>query len=184
MNRRGLVPLLCVALALALALAAGRQARASSGDNAPEDEMTLQSAGLPADGAGLLAFFRRRSQGEADPGRIADLVEQLGARAPAQRRQAGAELVGLGAPAVPLLRQAVKDPDRPQVAARARVCLKALEDNPAALTAAAVRALARSRPEGTAAALLAFLPVAENEAVVDEVRTALAGVAYKDDKPA
>jgi HEAT repeat protein len=49
--------------------------------------------------------------------------------------------------------------------------------------AAAVRVLARRQPAETARILLGYLPFADNNSVMDEVRTALAGLAYRDGKP-
>jgi HEAT repeat protein len=171
------VPLLCVCVA------AGPASRADEFETTLDDELALRTAGLPTDGAGLLAFFRQRSAGEVSPEQLARLIEQLGARAVSDRQKAGAALVALGPPAIPLLRQAVKDPDRPEVAGRARVCLWALEGDPAGLSAAAVRLLARRRPAGATQALLDYLPSADNEAVLDEVRSALVALAPGPGRP-
>src|SRR5437868_10506733 len=176
MCRRRLSPLLAAAL-----LAAAPPGRAAEGDQA--DELALQGAGLPPAGPGLLAFFRQRSRGEADAGRLAALVARLGSDKAAERQKACAELVAVGPAAVPLLRQAANDPDSPATAALARRCLKALEVNSSLLTGAAVRLLARRRPPGTAEALLEFLPNAEYTAVLDEARAALAATSYRDGKP-
>jgi HEAT repeat protein len=138
----------------------------------------VQAAGLPCDDAGLLAFLRRRAAAEADPSRLAAAVARLDGDS-ATAREAGTELLGAGPVAVPLLRQAVRDPDRPG-AARARRCLQHLEHNPAALPAAVVRLVAARRPAGAAQALLAYLPCADDEAVLDEVGQALASLAYAD----
>jgi HEAT repeat protein len=188
--------LIVLLLTLGLTLAAGPAARAQGnrlhdppGNDPPgqdgnlADEMRLQAAGLSTDGAGLLAFFRQRTRGEATPQRLAALVERLGAKAPAQRQQAAADLVAIGPPAIPLLRQAVKDPDLPEAAARARACLQALEKDSPGISAAAARLLARRRPAGAAEALLAYLPAAEDETVLEEVRTALVSLAYDRGQP-
>src|SRR5690349_17927968 len=42
------------------------------------DEELLRSVGISTDAAGLLAFFRLRSRGEATTERLAALIEQLG----------------------------------------------------------------------------------------------------------
>jgi HEAT repeat protein len=173
---RRLVPLLAALLLAAPSLPA------ADGD-ALADELLLKGAGLPADGPGLLAFFRQRSRGEADPARLAALVARLGSDKPAERQKACAELVATGPAAAPLLRQAANDPDAPASATLARRCLRALEGNSAALTSAAVRLLARHRPAGAAEALLEFLPNAEDATVLDEARAALAAVGYRDGKP-
>jgi HEAT repeat protein len=174
---RNLVAVLLVAW---LALPAAR----AQDDPVLADEMALKSAGLSGDGASLLAFFRLRTRGEATPERLKELVARLGAQEPAARRKAAAELVGLGPPTVPVLREAAKDPDVPRVAALARTCLRALDEkNSAQVTSAAVRLLARRRPPGTAEVLLAYLPSAEDPSVLEEVANALVAVAYHDGRP-
>jgi HEAT repeat protein len=178
MSRHLLFPLFAAALLVITA-----PARADDADTLAADELLLKGAGLPTDGPGLLAFFRQRSRGEADGARLAALVARLGSDKGAERQKACAELVAVGPAALPLLRQAANDPDAPAAAALARRCLRALEVNSAALTAAAVRLLARHRPAGTAEALLEFLPNAEDAAVLDEARAALAAVSYRDGKP-
>ena len=45
-----------------------------------------------------------------------------------------------------------------------------------------VRLTAQRRPDGAAAALLAFLPYAEDESLTEEVRSALTAMAYHDGK--
>jgi HEAT repeat protein len=171
-----------VSLLIAALLGAAPATRADEGD-ALADESLLKGAGLPTDGPGLLAFFRQRSRGAAEGARLADLVARLGSDKAAERQKASAELVAVGPAAIPLLRQAANDPDSPASAALARHCLKALEANSSLLTGAAVRLLARRRPPGTAEALLEFLPNAEDTAVLDEARTALAATSYRDGKP-
>ena len=107
----------------------------------------------------------------------------LGDPAYAIRERATVDLIGVGLPAVSLLRQAATDPDI-EIVRRSEKCLAAIERVPsAALSAAAARLVAASKPAGAAAVLLAFLPVADDEVVADEVRTALASVAAHEDPP-
>jgi HEAT repeat protein len=119
-----------------------------------------------------------RARGEAPAEKLAALVEQLDSKVPAERQKACAELVAIGPPAIPLLRQTVRDVDNPDLAAQARRCLKALEGEAGSLTAAAARVLAYRRPTGVAGVLLDYLPHAENENVMEEVKNALIAVAY------
>lgn len=135
MGKRLVFAMLCGA---GLLLAAPRPVLSGDSDNVLTDELTLKSAGLPVDGTGLLAFFRTRVKGEATPDRLSALVEQLGSRDAGEREKAAAELVAIGPPAVPSLRQVAKDPDAAEAAGLARRCLTALETNSAAVTAAAV----------------------------------------------
>ncbi len=172
-------------------MAAMAQARSASTTAVPKtepqdagrDEALLRSVGVSTDGPGLLTFLHLRGRGEAKPDRLAALIEQLGDKSPTVAQKASGELAAIGAPAIPMLRQAVKDPDRQQIMQRARRCLQALEEHPGRLSAAATRLLGQRRPPGTAAALLAFLPAAEDEGVVEEIRLALLAAAYADGKP-
>jgi HEAT repeat protein len=148
------------------------------------DAQTLHSAGLPSDGPALLAFFRARACTETRREHLRDLLHRFAAGSNPERGQATAELLGLGPLALPALRQAVGDLDHPDVAERASCCLPWLE-GPAShqLLAAAARALAVRKPEGAAAALLAYRPFADDPDVSRAVDTALAAVAVPDGKP-
>ena len=155
---------------------------AAESDKILTDELTVKSAGLPVDGAGLLEFFRLRTKGEVAPDRLAALIEQLGSRDGAAREKAAAELVAIGPPAVPALRATAKDPDAAEAAGLARRSLAALESDSVTVTAAAVRLIAQRKPDGATAALLTYLPYAEDPSVQEEIKAALAGMAYRDGK--
>ncbi len=144
------------------------------------DESLLRSVGIAPDGPGLLSYFRLHSRGEADPRRLAALIEQLDDASPLIAQKASGELAAIGAPAIPALRRAVKDPDRQKIMQRAQRCLQALESNPGQLSSAAARRLGELRPHGAAEALLTFLPDAEDDGVIEEIRLALAAVAHLD----
>lgn len=146
------------------------------------DEGLLRSVGVSPDGAGLLAYFHGRSRGGAKPEKLAELIEQLGNKSPIAARKACAELTAVGAAAIPALRQAVKDPDRNQIARLAQRCLHMLEQNPGQLSSAAARLIAQHHPPGAAAALLAFAPQAEDDGVIEEIRLALTTVAHNGGK--
>jgi HEAT repeat protein len=159
-------------------------AAADDMDASQSDEQLLRTAGLTTDGPGLLDFFHKRSADSADRDKLAALVRQLGDKSPEVREKATAELVALGPAAVPLLRQAAKDPDEAEAAERARRCLHFIEgDRGADVPMAAARLLALRRPDGAAAALLAYLPFADNDSVLGEVRTALTALAAPGGKP-
>jgi HEAT repeat protein len=174
---RRLLPLAPLAACLLAA------APAAGGDDRPEDDAAVRAAGLPADGSGLVAFFRARARGEADPGRIRSLVAALGDPDPAAAGRAAVELVAVGPPAAPALREAARDPDLSPAAARARRCLWAVGEDSSQVTAAAARLLAARRPEGALEALLEFLPAAEDETVIEEVKAALAAAAAPGGEP-
>jgi HEAT repeat protein len=147
------------------------------------DEQLLKTAGLGTDAASLVEFFRLRCRGPESGEQVAALIAKLGSKVPAERNRAAAELVALGAPTLPYLRQAVKDPDAALAAAAAGRCLKALESSPGALPTAAAHLLAKRQPTNAADVLLDFLPHVEDEAVAEEVKAALTSIAYPDDKP-
>jgi HEAT repeat protein len=149
-----------------------------------EDEETLHTAGLDTDGPSLLAFFNARARADIDPDRLRVLLRQLTAASPRDRSLATAEFLGLGPLAVPTLRRAANDLSAPDLARRAAHCLKWLEGSAStSLPAAAARVLAKRKPPGCAAALLAYLPFADNPEVLKAVTAALADVALANGKP-
>ncbi len=149
-----------------------------------EDEGILRKAGLSSDGPSLLAFFQARARMDVESEHLRQLVSHLAADSETQRAEARAQLLGLGPLALPALRQAANNLDCPQAAARAASCLPWLE-GPSSdkLLTAAAHLLARHKPEGAAAALLAYLPCAENPEVISAVNAALAAVAAPEGKP-
>jgi hypothetical protein len=151
-------------------------------DPAMGAEQVLQEAGRPTQTAALLDWLRKQAVSEAGRAEIQALIRRLGDESFPVRERASAALADRGAAAIPLLRQALKDPD-PEVASRAGRCLQKLKQESPATLAAAVRLLALRRPAGAAAVLLAYLPSAPNEDVAREVRHALAQVAVRDGKP-
>jgi hypothetical protein len=158
-------------------------AGAAEPDKVAADEHTLRTAHLAADGPALLEFFRQRTLANADRDKILSLIRRLGDDDFAVREKAGAELVVLGNPAVPLLRQAVNDPDA-EVVHRAERCLERIEGTVGVSVSSAVaRLVALRKPAGAAEVLLAYLPFADDENVLDEVRHTLAAVAVRDGKP-
>jgi len=154
-------------------------------ENQLTDEQFLRSAGLSPDGAGLVEFFKARTQLSVDPEKIAGLIAKLGSKKAEERDKATGDLVSAGPVAVPQLRQATRDPDEPQVAAAARRVLGLIESSgPAApsLPAVAARVLAMKKTPAAAEALLDFLPFADDDNVLDEIKAALASLATRDGK--
>jgi HEAT repeat protein len=147
------------------------------------DEQTLQAVGLRSDGATLLDFFHKRTGGEAKPEQVSELVRRLGDKDATVREKATGELVSLGTVAVPWLRAASKDPDDLETANRARKCLEHIEGGSGStIVAAAARLLANRAPAGATQALLTYLPFADDDTVVEEVKSALASLAVRDGK--
>ena len=156
-------------------LVVGPATGSAPADEAEEaDAQFLREYRVGAEGPALLAFFRQRTLTPADESRLRRLVVQLGDERFAAREQASRELASKGPAALPLLRPALSGPD-PEVARRARDCVAAIERGPGPLLpAAAARMLARRAPPGATAALLAYVPFADDAAVEDEVLAALA----------
>jgi HEAT repeat protein len=165
--------------------ASGPSPTAASGDNDAvlTDEQTLQAANLGTEGPALLDFFRKRSALEVDRQRLVSLIQQLGARSPLERDRAAGELIAIGPAALPLLRQAVHDPDEQLIAAGAQRCLHFLEDGSSAVPIAATRLLAVRKTPGTIEVLLNYLPFADDDGVIEEVKDSLSGLAVRDGKP-
>jgi HEAT repeat protein len=157
----------------------------ANGDSQLTDEQLLRHAGLSPDGPALVGFFKARTRPAADRAKVAGLIDKLGSKQAAERDKAAGELVALGPLAVPQLRQAARDPDEPLVAAAARKCLGFLEPGGAgspSLPAAAARVLAQKQAPGAAEALLDFLPFADDDNVMDEIKVALTSLAAPDGK--
>jgi hypothetical protein len=154
-------------------------------DTSAADEKLVKDAGVGIDAAGLLGFFRKR--GDAKGAKVVALIAQLGDDAFDKREDATNQLIAIGAEAVPLLKDALKNGDL-EVVRRAEFILKkignvaAKRDDPR-VPAAAARLLAAKKPAGAAEALLNFLPTMSDEAAVREIRAALAVVAFTDGKP-
>lgn len=173
-----------VALAVGLAAAVIGPGRGPAADPAPAaDDQILKTARVGTDGPALLEYFRTRTVTAADRQRIAALIRQLGAPAYADRERATAELTAIGLPAIGPLRRAQADADV-EIARRADRCLDRIERVPiTAVSTAAARTIGRLKPPGAAGVLLAYLPAADDEAVADEVREALAAVAVAGGRP-
>jgi hypothetical protein len=147
------------------------------------DEQLLRDARVATDVPGLLAFLRERTLTEDDRKQLRALVRRLGAESYAQREEASQALTRRGRPALPLLREALKDPDV-EIARRAERCIEEIEQGPgAALPVAAVRLLAKRAAPGerTAAleALVGYAAFVDDEVVEEEVLGALAALAVK-----
>ena len=134
------------------------------------------------DGDALLTLFRNHTLHADDHPKVRALIEQLGAKSFAARERSVAELVALGHKAVPLLRQAAAGADLER-SRRAETCLARIAEGHARLPLAAARLLALRRPAGAVAALLAYVPFADNELMLEEVGTSLRTLALRDGKP-
>jgi HEAT repeat protein len=163
----------------AVALLAGSFTGAGQGaEPVDPDEARLYAAMLPTDVAGLVTFFQVRARGEPSRGTLGELIDTLRAPAPDVRQQACAELVAIGVPVLPRLRALVREGGQPAVLAQR--CVRAIETDGGGLTVAAARLLAQRRPADAVGVLLAYLPHAENDTVLQEVQETLRAVAHDD----
>ncbi len=153
-------------------------------DRAATDKSALDSAGLKAsDPTALLEYISTRTLSDSDLTKIQGIIKRLGSDDFEERLKAANEVERYGPAAVGPLRAAFSDPDY-EVAYRARECLKRLEKvSHADVAAAAVRALSKAKHPDAARILLAFLPMADTPAVVEEIRTTLTELAVRDGKP-
>jgi hypothetical protein len=142
------------------------------------DEEALKAAGLSAtDGPKLIGYLKQRTVSDSEKGKIDTLIKELGADLFADRIKAGESLELFGSAAIGLLKAAEKNVD-PEIAYQATRVLKRMETIPhSAIAAAAVRAVVKLKPPGAAAALLGFLPLADSEALAQEIRGALIAIA-------
>jgi hypothetical protein len=179
---RHALPLLGLSL-LAAALAVVRANDAPEMvDTTPADEKLLQERGVKTDGPGLLAFLRERSLDEDERAQMAQLVKQLGDTDFEKREAASKKFVARGTLSLPFLRPAVKDND-PEIARRAQVCIDEISGGPGpALPCAAVRLVAKKKPDGAVEMLLRYVPFADDESVEEEVLNALRALALRDGK--
>ena len=94
--------IVCVAAALLLAAALGLGLAANQpvGGEAAVDERILHDADIAVDGPSLIKYFRDRTANDADPERMAQLIEQLGDASFGVRERASQELLAVGAAAL------------------------------------------------------------------------------------
>lgn len=163
---------------------------AADADPAAVDEETLRATGVPTDGPGLVAHFRKQARAAPTREQVFALVKRLGDDLFEVREKATASLIALGTGAEPFLRQALEEQKRGpnldmEVLRRAEDCLRRLGDRAAAAqdVAAAVRTLARRQAPGAVEALLEYLPNSPAESATDEIQNALTVLAARDAKP-
>jgi hypothetical protein len=173
-----------VALLAGLALlgAGGTGQTAEPDPDLAAAEKTLQEAGVAADGPNLVKFFRQRTLSKAERKKLGGLVPLLGHESFQVRRKASKDLLAAGRAALPFLRPAVKDPD-PEIAQSAkRLVMKLESGSDMALTVAAARVLAARKPADAVPALLAYLPMTDEETTEEAVFDALAALGVADGK--
>jgi hypothetical protein len=160
-----------------LLIATGRAVSTAAPPSAAEkqaDDEALRKANLsPDDGPALVEYLKQRTISESDQGKIKELIKEFSADSFEERRAASRELEKFGPAAIAPLKAAERDSD-PEVAYRATLTLKRLEEVPhTAVGAAAIRRVIQLKPPGAAGALIGYLPLAEGEIQSDQIRQAL-----------
>ncbi len=147
------------------------------------NEDTLRAAGLTADDKVLLDLFRNRANTKPDNDALLSLARKLGDPAEEVRTKAAGQLVSWGPAAIPVLRHVLNDLDSPLAAEQAQRCLDWLEGSRRTeVPIAAARVLVTRKTAGAAEVLLAYLPYADDQTVVEGIKTALIGLAPKKGK--
>jgi HEAT repeat protein len=133
------------------------------------------------DGPVLVEEFRKRTLADADLAKAQEFLHSLADPAAEARDKALTGLLALGPNVAPLVRHAAADPKMSQAAEN---CLRLLRERgaPTPLPTAAARLLAVKRPTGAPEAMLAYLPVAEDDAMAGEIQSALTTLAIRDGK--
>ena len=131
----------------------------------------------------LLREVQARTLTDEELARAEALLRKLETEQGEAEPAAARDLVALGPRVSPLLRRAVQE-GHPRLGPAAARCLEVIEREfpPIPLPEALFRMLALRRPPGTVAALLAFLPCAENEEMIAELSRVLVEVGVVDGK--
>jgi HEAT repeat protein len=132
------------------------------------------------DDAALLAEFTSRTMTDDERDQALALIHKLDDASAEVREKAFAELVGMGPRVASLLRQAGVNTNT-RVESLTVKCLQLIEkDSPNPLPKAAGRILALRTPDGAVAALLAYLPYADNEETTRQLRDTLSLLAVHE----
>ncbi len=139
------------------------------------------------EGPDLLNELKKRSRPEVDLSQVHALVQKLGDNTFEARENAQKDLIGLGVPVLPLLRQVYRDPPDLEVRVRVRACIETIEgQNEKAKEEYLPRLLALARlvalrqPPGAAEAILAYLPSVDEDGLREELQKALTAVAFSN----
>ncbi len=162
----------------------GKEAVVSESFNQEKaDSDLMKSIQVESSGPALLDMIRKRTLDADSRSRLLKLVAQLGDDSFTVREQASHEIEGYGPIAVPVIRQSEREGD-PEVIRRCIRLLEKLDKVPTrGVIAAACRLLAKFKPDGSVPVLLGYLPLAEDEGVLTEIRNTLQVLHLKDGKP-
>src|SRR6516225_1317161 len=156
------------------------------------DEEILLRAKLSTDGAALVDFLKKRILPEKDRPGVERLVRKLGSSDYRVREKATVDLLERGVAALEVLRSSASLPNSSlgtrgtdcEVIRRIERSIQDIHDKDVGpeVTAAAVRVSALQKAGGLVETLIGYLPFADNDAVVDEIRVSLTALSLKDGK--
>jgi hypothetical protein len=158
---------------------------AKEDEPAKDDGKSLSEAKLSADDPkGLIDYLHSRTLSDEQLAKIRAVIQRMGDESFEERIKASEEAEKFGHAAIgPLRKAAQTDPDF-EIQYRAMETLRKVDPrgNAAGVASAVARTLAKAKHPEAAAALLGFLPSADNATVEDDIRLALKSLAIHDGK--
>jgi hypothetical protein len=150
----------------------------------PADEEILRKADIATDGPKLLEFLKKRTLPESERPELLRLVGRLGAGDYRTRETAMRALTARGVAALDVLRSSPRDVLDIEQMRRLERSIRTIRESDVGphVVAAAVRVASPRNPKGIVESLLAYLPFADDESVVDEMRAALTKLAVTEGK--
>ena len=137
---------------------------------AQREEQALKDAQSSSTNSALLDFLRKQTLSAEVRNKIKAMIRGLGDASFPARQKAKEDLIAQGSTAIPLLTQALKDPD-PEVAGLAKECSQKIgKGRDPGVLLAVIRLLAMRKPVGASQVLRDYLPSAPDDAVAQEVR--------------
>jgi hypothetical protein len=149
----------------------------------PLDEAVLRRAKLSTDAKALLDFLNKRALPEKERPDIERLIRQLGSSNYQLREKASHELVGRGVAALEVLRTTPRSAPL-ELRRRIERAIQTIQEKDVRpeVVAAVIRVAALTPSPNLVETLIGYVPFADSEAVLDELRLALTKHALKDGK--
>jgi HEAT repeat protein len=148
------------------------------------DEELLGRAQLTTDGKALVDFLHKRTLPKNERAALEHLVRQFRSPDYRLRDKATLALIGRGVAALEVLRNPAAKVTDSETTRRIERTIAVIHEKDVApeVPAAAVRVAAEQNPPGLVETLIAYLPVADNEATLEELRIALTKCALRAGK--
>lgn len=150
----------------------------------PQDEALLRRVNLPTEGDALVDFLKKRMLPEAERADVEHLVSRLGHGNYRTRETAMRELLKRGVRTLDVLRTPPPSSFDAERTRRIERTIYSINETDvgAEVIGAAIRAAAERKPAALVETLLGYLPFADNDTLVDELRLALTKNAVKAGK--